>query len=124
MRRLGSELLLLICWLLAVPAAHAEKRIALLIGNQSYSDEIGKLANPHNDVALLEKTLKALRFEVRSVRDAGFATLHREVNAYARRVQEAGPDAVAFFYYAGHGAADARSFNYLIPVDAKSAEEG
>jgi formylglycine-generating enzyme required for sulfatase activity len=104
-------------------AAHAEKRIALLIGNQSYSSEIGKLANPHNDIALLEKALKGLQFEVTSVRDAGLATLHQAVNAYARRVRAAGPNAVAFLYYAGHGAADAGT-NYLIPVDVKSAEEG
>jgi hypothetical protein len=44
--------------------AQAEKRIALLIGNQGYGSEIGRLANPHNDVALPEKT-KALGFEVR-----------------------------------------------------------
>jgi hypothetical protein len=40
--------------------AQVEKRIALLIGNQSYSSEVGRLVNPHNNVALLEKTLKAL----------------------------------------------------------------
>jgi hypothetical protein len=34
--------------------AQAEKRIALLIGNQAYGNEIGRLANPHNDVTLLE----------------------------------------------------------------------
>jgi uncharacterized caspase-like protein len=105
------------------PVAHAEKRVALLIGNQSYTSEIGRLANPHNDIALLEKALKGLQFEVTSVRDAGLAALHQAVNAYARRVKAAGPNAVAFFYYAGHGAADSGT-NYLIPVDVKSAEEG
>ena len=50
----GSSLLLLL--LVLVPSvAHAEKRIALLIGNQGYGSEIGRLANPHNDIALLEK---------------------------------------------------------------------
>ena len=57
------------------------------------------------------------------MRDAGLAALHQAVNAYARRVRAAGPNAVGFFYYAGHGAADAGT-NYLIPVDVKSAEEG
>ena len=47
--------------LMLVPsAAQAEKRIALLIGNQSYGTEIGRLANPHNDLSLLEKSLKDL----------------------------------------------------------------
>jgi uncharacterized caspase-like protein len=54
--------------LAAAPAAHAEKRMALLIGNQSYAAEIGVLVNPHNDIALLEKTLRGLKFEVTSVR--------------------------------------------------------
>jgi formylglycine-generating enzyme required for sulfatase activity len=97
--------------------------VALLIGNQSYTSEIGRLGNPHNDIALLEQALKGLRFDVTTVRDAGLAALHRAVNAYARRVRAAGPDVVGFFYYAGHGAADEAGTNYLIPVDARSAEE-
>ena len=103
--------------------AQAEKRIALLIGNQGYGSEIGRLANPHNDVALLERTLKALGFEVRTVRDAGLAGLHQAVNAYARRVQAAGPNDVSFGYYSGHGAADAGT-NYLIPIDVRATETG
>src|SRR5262245_20627027 len=101
MRRLGSAIVPLLCLLLAAgPAARAEKRLALLIGNQGYSAEIGRLANPHNDIALLERTLKGLQFEVATVRDAGLAALHQAVNAYARRVKAAGPGAIAFFYYA------------------------
>src|SRR5262245_20064364 len=110
--------------LMLLPSAvQAEKRMALLIGNQSYSSTIGALANPHNDVALLETSLKGLGFDVVTVRDAGLASLHQAVNAYARRVQAAGPNAVAFFYYSGHGAADAGT-NYLIPVDVKTTETG
>jgi hypothetical protein len=85
--------------LLLLPSAvfAQAERIALLIGNQGYGSEIGRLANPHNYVALLEKTLKAFAFEVRTVRDAGLAGLHQAVNAYARRVQAAGPNAVGSF---------------------------
>ena len=68
--------------LLVHSAALAEKRIALLIGNEAYTREIGRLTNPHNDVALLEQTLKGLGFEVTTVRDAGLAALHQSVNAY------------------------------------------
>src|SRR5262245_50823973 len=112
--------------LLLLPAAafaQVEKRIALLIGNQGYGNEIGRLANPHNDVALLENALKGLGFEVTTVRDSGLASLHQAVNAYARRVQAAGPNAVGFFYYSGHGAADA-GVNYLIPIDVKTTDTG
>jgi peptidoglycan-N-acetylglucosamine deacetylase len=111
--------------LIALLPAHAraEAHIALLIGNEAYSSEIGRLANPHNDVALLEGALKGLDFEVVTVRDAGLGALTRAVNAYARRVQAAGPNAVGFFYYSGHGASDG-STNYLIPVDVKTSETG
>jgi uncharacterized caspase-like protein len=37
--------------------------------------------------------------------------------------QAAGPGAVGFFYYSGHGASDG-STNYLIPVDVKTTEMG
>jgi formylglycine-generating enzyme required for sulfatase activity/uncharacterized caspase-like protein len=113
----------LLTLLLLHSAALAEKRMALLIGNEGYSSEIGRLANPHNDVALLEQALKGLGFDVTVERDAGLGALTRAVNAYARRLQAAGPNAVGFFYYSGHGASDG-STNYLIPVDVKTTETG
>jgi uncharacterized caspase-like protein len=103
--------------------ARADGRIALLIGNEEYATEIGRLANPHNDVALLERTLKRLGFEVTIAKDASLGALTRAVNAYARRIQSAGPGAIGFFYYSGHGASDG-STNYLIPVDVKTTETG
>jgi formylglycine-generating enzyme required for sulfatase activity len=109
--------------LLIPSVAQAEKRLALLIGNESYSAEIGRLSNPHNDVALLEKALKGLGFEVVVARDAGLGALTTAINAYARRVQAAGSGAIGFFYYSGHGASDG-STNYLIPVDVKTTEAG
>jgi uncharacterized caspase-like protein len=109
--------------LLVPSVAQAEARFALLIGNEAYSSEIGRLGNPHNDVSLLEQTLKGLGFDVVTVRDAGLGVLHQAVNAYARRIQLAGPNAVGFFYYSGHGASDGSS-NYLIPVDVKTTETG
>jgi formylglycine-generating enzyme required for sulfatase activity len=103
--------------------AWAEARVALLIGNEAYASEIGRLANPHNDVALLEQALKGLGFEVVTVHDAGLGSLYQAVNAYARRLQAAGPNAVGFFYYSGHGASDGAT-NYLIPVDVQTTQTG
>src|SRR5262249_16929031 len=104
-------------------AALAEKRIALLIGNEAYTSEIGRLANPHNDVALLEQALKGLDFETVKVGDASLGTLYQAVNAYARRLQAAGPGSIGLFYYSGHGASDGGT-NYLIPIDVKTTETG
>jgi uncharacterized caspase-like protein len=110
MARVAVALLLLVLPVLMPWPAHAQPqagRVALLIGNKNYTKEIGRLANPHNDVALLERALKGLGFDVVVVRDADLARLHQAVNAYARRVRAAGAKAVGFFYYSGHGAADA-----------------
>jgi uncharacterized protein YbbC (DUF1343 family) len=126
MRRLRWTLFVAVLVLLAgapVALAQAQQRFALLVGNQGYSDEIGRLDNPHNDIARLESALKSLKFDVRTVADAGFAALQVAVNAHARRVRAAGPGAISFFYFAGHGAADTGNVNYLIPVDVKSSEE-
>ena len=103
--------------------AFAEKRFALLIGNEAYESAIGRLGNPHNDVALLEQALKGLGFEVAVEQDNGLGALTRAVNAYVRRLHDAGSNAVGFFYYSGHGASDG-STNYLIPVDVKTTETG
>jgi cyanate permease len=63
-----------IALLLLPSAAHAqlEKRIALLIGNQSYSAKIGALKNPHADIALIGEALRSLGFRVAEVKDAGY----------------------------------------------------
>jgi len=117
-----AAVVVLLIALLPLPL-RAQARIALLIGNEAYSTEIGRLANPHNDVALLQQALKGLGFDVVVERDAGLGALTRAVNAYARRLQAAGPNAVGFFYYSGHGASDGNA-NYLIPVDVKTTETG
>jgi uncharacterized caspase-like protein len=98
-------------------------RFSLLIGNEAYASEIGRLANPHNDVAMLATALQSIGFEVDVARDVGLGAMTRAVNAYARRVQAAGPEAVGFFHYSGHGAADGNT-NYLIPIDVKTTEAG
>jgi uncharacterized caspase-like protein len=119
----AAIVLLLLLLAPSAAVAQTEKRIALLIGNEAYGSEIGRLANPHNDVALLEQALKGLGFEVVTVGDAGLGALNRAVNAYARRLQAAGPNAIGFFYYSGHGASDGNT-NYLIPIDVKTTETG
>ena len=52
--------------------AHAESRFALLIGNQAYSDRVGPLKNPHNDIALVGAALERLGFKVTRIKDAGY----------------------------------------------------
>ncbi len=50
--------------------AHAERPIALVIGNSDYGARIGALDNPVNDAALISKTLSGMNFEVTELLDA------------------------------------------------------
>jgi uncharacterized caspase-like protein len=118
MRRLVLVALALVCLMLAAaPAALAEKRIALLIGNKDYKAGVGALVNPLNDIRIVGEALKAVGFEVlppaQNVRRAQTLRAHYD---FAAKLKAAGPDAVGFIYYSGHGIASGGE-NYLIPVD-------
>ncbi len=101
----------------------AEKRIALLIGNESYTREIGPLSNPVNDVNLIADTLRKIGFsssDITIVKNGSRRQILRAVEQHTTNLANAGDNAVGFLYYSGHGIAnqlDRR--NYLIPVDVE-----
>jgi len=87
MRRFGWVAFALVSLMVAAaPAARAEKRIALLIGNQSYSTEVGRLGNPSNDVALLKGVLKRSRLFVTLGSPASTRRSTRTCAAFAKLV--------------------------------------
>ena len=112
-------------WLGVSPrTAQAESRLALLIGNQTYSNRIGPLKNPHKDIALVGAALKKLGFSVTTIKDAGYKSMEIALRAHIAEVRRAGLDAISFIYYSGHGASDQDAqINYVIPVDVDSSDE-
>jgi hypothetical protein len=103
--------------LLAWSPAHAEKRVALVIGNKDYKASVGPLTNPLNDIRLVSNALRSVGFEVlKPVENGTREEILRRVYEFASVLKNAGPDAVGFLYYSGHGVASAGE-NYLIPVD-------
>jgi uncharacterized caspase-like protein len=108
--------------LAASSLAAAEPRIALLIGNSSYNKEIGRLANPVNDVRLMVSSLRELSFEVLEHTDADQKTMKRAIQDFGHRLEQAGGDAVGLFFYAGHGL-QVNGVNYLVPVNAHIQRE-
>src|SRR5215831_4341250 len=122
MRRFGWVALALVYLMLAgAPAARAEKRVALLIGNKDYKPGVGALVNPLNDVRVMGEALKAVGFEVlKPAQNAKRADMLIAIHDFASKLKAAGPDPVGFLYYSGHGAASAGE-NYLIPVDVEEA---
>ena len=115
MRRSGWNAFLLIFLALAsVSFAHAEKRVALIVGNSAYH-HTPKLANPRNDAADISVVLKKHGFQVIEGFDLDKVSLERKVRDFAGALQGA---AVGLFFYAGHGL-QVGGQNYLVPIDAQ-----
>jgi len=102
---------------LTSPAWAAEKRVALVIGNAKYRD--APLGNPLNDARDMANMLRQTGFEVIELIDGTQKEMNRAIAKFGDRLSS---DAVALFYYAGHGM-QVRGKNYLIPVDAQITNE-
>ncbi len=96
--------------------AHAEKRVALVIGNSAYRNA-PELANPRNDAADMAARLSQLGFSVTQGQDLDLAGMRATVRDFVQQLP--GADIAALFY-AGHGL-QVNGVNYLVPVDAKLA---
>ena len=104
--------------------AQAQTRLALVIGNEAYSGALTKLNRPHEDAERISGALRTGAFSVTPRKDLNRSDLLREVRGLADRLRQAGPDAVGFFYYSGHGASALmgdRRRNYVIPVGTSIA---
>ena len=95
----------------------SEKRVALVIGNSTYSS--GPLKNPVNDARLIAKTLKDLGFDVISRENADQNQMKIAIDEFGKKIKGGG---IGLFYYAGHGM-EVNGVNYLIPLNAKIGDE-
>src|SRR5476651_1926830 len=101
---------------LAVAApAHAEKRVALVIGNNDYKN-VPKLQKAVNDARTMGDTLKQLGFSVMVAENQTRAAFSQTLLAFDKAV-DAGD--TAFFFYAGHGFEIAGQ-NFLLPTELSS----
>lgn len=108
----------LVALALSATASHATtQRLALVIGNNAYTD--GLLKNPINDARSMATTLRELGFEVRVLENADRTAMQRAVVEFGRKLNQ---DTVGLFYFAGHGM-QVRGSNYLIPVKASIESE-
>jgi len=97
--------------------AHAEPRVALVIGNSRYDARLGELKNPASDAGLIADALKKSGFDVELVPDADRRAMFQALARLGQRTRAAGANATALFYYAGHGL-QSKTVNYLVPVGA------
>src|SRR6478609_6803593 len=103
---------------LAAPA-HAEKRVALVIGNNDYKN-VPKLQKAVNDARTMGDTLKQLGFTVMVAENQTRQAFSQSLLAFDKAVDKGD---TAFFFYAGHGFEIAGQ-NFLLPTDVPAATEG
>src|SRR6202165_5388356 len=103
---------------LAEPA-HAEKRVALVVGNNDYRN-VPKLQKAVNDARTMGETLKQLGFSVMVAENQTRQAFSETLLAFDKAVD---PGDTAFFFYAGHGFEIAGQ-NFLLPTDVPAATEG
>ena len=99
--------------------AYAEKRVALVVGNNDYRN-VPKLQKAVNDARTMGDTLKQLGFTVMVAENQNRQAFSQTLLAFDKAV-DAGD--TAFFFYAGHGFEIAGQ-NFLLPTDVPAATEG
>lgn len=103
--------------LLPVAAEAAGRKLALVVGNQAYTQLPG-LNTSVEDAQGVSNVLRNLGFEVTLLTDVGPAVFQAVLGTFTAQVDEA--DTVLFFY-AGH-AFQKDGVNHLVPVNARLAD--
>jgi Caspase domain len=94
--------------------AHAERRVALVIGIGAYQ-KTSKLLNPANDAKAIAGMLRAAGFdEVMQYENLSIRELRQAIKDFSDLARDAD---TAVLYYSGHGI-EVSGVNYLIPTDS------
>ncbi|SDG66100.1 DUF1425 domain-containing protein [Propionivibrio dicarboxylicus] len=109
-----KRILIILCCLLGLSGQllAAERRVALVIGNNAYQN-LPKLEKATNDANAIAAELKKVGFEVDAFNNIGQKKMNQAINEFVQKVSGGG---VGVFFYAGHGV-QIDNQNYLIPVD-------
>jgi uncharacterized caspase-like protein len=113
--------LLLSAALAGSTAAHAENRLALVIGESAYR-AVPSLPNPANDARAVARLLTDSGFQVMAASDLSQKDLNQKIGDFTAEIAAKGPDTVALVFYAGHGL-QVDGENYLVPIDVDPKRE-
>lgn len=91
-----------------------QMRVALLIGNNKYSN-VRPLNNPEHDVDALKKVLESLGFKVLAYKNLSLSEAQRVYQEFLTLLDKQKPE-VAWVYFSGHGVG-VNGVNYLLPTD-------
>lgn len=110
--------LVVVSFLLMAGETMAAKRVALIIGNDSYTG-LPRLNNARTDARGMNKKLKSLGFDTVLALNSTLQDLGQALGKFEDKLSNAD---VGLVFYAGHGI-QANGENYLIPVDAELKSE-
>jgi Caspase domain/Putative peptidoglycan binding domain len=116
--RYPTLILTMICMAFTAGAAHAEKRVAFVVGNGTYKN-VAPLPNPSIDAKAMASALRNVGFQVVEGTNLTRDKMTERLLDFGKKAQ--GAD-VAVFFYAGHGIAVSGT-NYLLPIDADIKSE-
>ncbi|EKS40070.1 caspase family protein [Afipia clevelandensis] len=102
-----------------VAPASAEKRVALVIGNNDYRN-VPPLQKAVNDARTMSDALKQLGFTVLFAENQNRKAFSETMLAFDKAVE---PGDTAFFFFAGHGF-EINGQNYLLPTDIDAVKQG
>src|SRR5579872_2812017 len=117
MRRLALVLASLALLIASIVPGIAQSRIALVIANSAYQDAPA-LNTTIADATLVAATLQAAGYDVTGLTNVGKDDIGSVIGQFRDKLAAAGPDAIAFLYFAGYGA-QLNGDDYLVPVDAQ-----
>ncbi len=119
---IGAVIAVPLACLIPRAPAYAEKRVALVIGNDRYGNLAGteQLQKAVNDARAIGSALKQIGFEVFSGENLSRQALLTRLDAAAQRLAR---DDTAFFFFSGHGVA-VDGNNYILPSDIPAIGAG
>jgi formylglycine-generating enzyme required for sulfatase activity len=106
----------------ALAPAQAERRVALVIGNDRYTNLPAneQLQRAVNDAQAVGDVLKRIGFDVITGENLGRQALLTLLDEAAQRLMSGD---MVFFFFSGHGVA-VDGFNYILPTDVPTVRSG
>jgi uncharacterized caspase-like protein len=101
------------------PPALAQKRVALLVGNNAYQN-VPVLKTAINDARALGDALRKLNFSVVVAENQSRRAMSETLLAFDKAIE---PGDTALFFFAGHGF-EIHGENFLVPTDVPAVGEG
>lgn len=121
-RTIGCVVSIVIGTLQLAGNAAAEKKVALVLGNNAYS-QIRPLQKSRDDARGVADVLRGMQYKVTLEFDANASKLRALVDQFRAALKDAD---VGFFFYSGHGFQTSRSdqphpVNHIVPTDFSAA---